>query len=68
MLLLYPLLLADVVVPPRFRPRSRDGLAMRGPMLCRNGPAHNIGRQLFAPVQREGGGSILWADGTEPKM
>ena len=62
------LLPAGLLVPPRFRPRSKDGLAMRGPMLCRQGDPHNIGRQFFGPVQREGGGGILWADGTQPSM
>ena len=117
MLLLYPLLLADVVVPPRFRPRGRDGLPMRGPFFAKRelaaaspggqltgkqhcyaavpqraaagrhaccllgpphpgmphpnlqtgGPPHNIGRQFFSPAQREGGGPIMWADGSYPE-
>ncbi|KAI7836806.1 hypothetical protein COHA_009350 [Chlorella ohadii] len=57
----------DVVVPPRFRPRGRDGLPMRGPFFAKRGPPHNIGRQFFSPAQREGGGPIMWANGSYPE-
>jgi hypothetical protein len=55
---------AGVVVPPRFRPRDSQGLALKGPLTTRNGEAHNLGRQFFSTFKDAAGG-FLWADGTE---
>ena len=40
---------------------------MPHPNLQTGGPPHNIGRQFFSPAQREGGGPIMWADGSYPE-
>lgn len=50
--------------PDAFKPKDMDGTPMRGPLKCGpNAMPHNVGRWFFKP---EGGGDILWADGTEP--